>query len=183
MSAAVNASRSGDLLNDTYELCELVESRDTHQLYSARDTRNDRLVHIALLRPEVALRNGVAQRFIKGPKALTQIEHPNVARVWSVESDATGIPFVVEEPKSGQTLASMIEAFPDGMPLGVAMNLLGPVVEAFAAAHGSGLAHGTFDAKHVRLSEQSGTTVPRCSASARATSRARRARTCMRSAR
>jgi hypothetical protein len=161
MAAAVNASRSGDLLNDIYELCEIVESRDTHQLYSARDTRNDRLVHIALLRPEVALRNGVAQRFIKGPKALTLIEHPNVARIWSVESDATGIPFIVEEPKSGQTLASMIESFPDGMPLGVAVNLLVPVVEAMAAAHGSGLTHGAFDAKHVLLSEQSGNTVPK----------------------
>jgi len=47
MGAAANASRSGDLLNDIYELCDLVESRDTHQLYSARDTRNDRLVRCA----------------------------------------------------------------------------------------------------------------------------------------
>jgi hypothetical protein len=161
MGAAVNASRSGDLLNDTYELCELVASRDTHQLYSARDTRNDRLVHIALLRPEVALRQGVAQHFVKAPKLLTQLEHPNVARVWSVETDASGIPFVVEEPRSGQSLAAMIEAFPDGMPLGVAVNLLVPIVEAMAAAHGSGLWHGAFDAKHVVLSEHSGTTTPK----------------------
>src|SRR5688500_1413998 len=115
MGAAVNASTPGDRRNDTYELCELVESRDTHQLYSARDTRNDRVVHIALLRPEVALRNGVAQRFVKGPKALSQLDHPNVARVWSVESDATGIPFVVAEPRAGQSLAAMIESFPEGM--------------------------------------------------------------------
>jgi hypothetical protein len=161
MGGAVNASRSGDLLNDTYELCELVASRDTHQLYSARDTRNDRLVHIALLRPEVALRKGVAQHFVKAPKLLTQLEHPNVARVWSVETDASGIPFVVEEPRAGQSLAAMIETFPDGMPLGVAVNLLVPIVEAMAAAHGSGLWHGAFDAKHVVLSEQGGTTTPK----------------------
>ena len=161
MSAAVNASRSGDLLNDTYELCELIASRETHQLYSARDTRNDRLVHIALLRPEVALRKGVAQQFVKAPKLLTQLEHPNVARVWSVETDATGIPFVVEEPRAGQSLAAMIETFPEGMPLGVAVNVLVPIVEAMAAAHGSGLWHGAFDAKHVVLSEQSGMTTPK----------------------
>jgi hypothetical protein len=149
------------LLNDTYELCELVDSRDTHQLYSARDTRNDRVVHIALLRPEVALRKGVAQQFVRAPKVLTQLEHPNVGRVWSVESDATGIPFVVAEPRSGQSLATMLETFPEGMPLGVAVNLLVPVVEAMAAAHGSGLGHGAFDAKHVVLTEQAGTTTPK----------------------
>jgi len=98
---------------------------------------------------------------VKAPNLLTQLEHPNVARVWSVETDATGIPFVVEEPCSGQSLAAMLESFPDGMPLGVAVNLLVPVVEAMAAAHGSGLWHGAFDAKHVVLTEQSGTTTPK----------------------
>jgi len=161
MAAAVNASRSGDLLNDRYELSDLVETCDTHQLYTARDTRDDRVVHIAMLRPEVALRAGVAQRFVRAPKQVAQLDHPNVMRVWSVESDVTGIPFVVEEPRSGRTLASMIEAFPDGMPLGVAMNLLVPIVEATAAAHGRGLVHGALDPKHVLLAEHGGTTVPK----------------------
>lgn len=161
MGAAAEASRSGDLLNDTYELCELLESGVVHQAYRARDTRDDRVVRIALLRPELALRAGVAQRFVKGATAFTQIDHPNVARVLSVETDVSGIPFVVEEVIEGESLAKMLGGFPDGMPLGVVMNLLVPVSEAIAAAHERGLAHGALDAEHILLASISGTSVPK----------------------
>jgi len=161
MGAAANASRSGDLLNDRYELCELVESHETDQLYSARDTETDRLVHIALLRAEHALRPGVAQRFVSRPTQLARLDHPNVVRVWSVESDDSGIPFVVHEPRSGPSLSTMLDAFPDGMPLGVAVNLLVPIVEAMAAAHGRRLTHGALDSEHIVLAELAGATSPK----------------------
>jgi serine/threonine-protein kinase len=161
MGLAAEASRSGDLLNDTYELCERLESSEVHEAYRARDTRTDRQVRVSVLRPEHALRSGVAQRFIQAPKALTQIDHPNLARVLSVETDVSGIPFVVEEVLDGQSLSAMLASFPEGLPLGVAMNVLPPVVEACAAVHSRSLCHGALDAEHVLLTEVSGSTVPK----------------------
>ena len=111
--------------------------------------------------PEFALQPSVVRGFLQAPKTLTALRHPNVSQVLAVESDETGIPFVVEELVEGESLARMTAAFPDGMPLGVAMNVVMPVIEAMAAAHKLGLVHGRLDHEHIVLTKTSGTSVPK----------------------
>jgi eukaryotic-like serine/threonine-protein kinase len=159
--AKEESSRSGDLLNDAYELHELLESDGDQHTYRATDTRNGSSVQIKLLRPELALQSGAVQRFLKVPKTLSGLRHPNLSQVIAIESDELGIPFVVEEHVQGEPLGNTVASFPQGMPLGVAINLLCPVVEAVAAAHERGVVHGRLQLAHVLLAKAGGNSVPK----------------------
>jgi serine/threonine-protein kinase len=161
MGAAAHDSRTGELLNKSYELHELIEPGGVADTYRATDRKRSRTVKVTLLRPEFALQSSVVQGFLSMPKTLTGLRHPNVSQVIAVESDETGIPFVVEEHVEGEPLARTISAFPEGMPVGVAMNVVMPVIEAMAAAHKLGLVHGQLDHEHVVLTKTGGTSVPK----------------------
>ena len=105
MGAAAHETRTGELLNQAYELHEVLESEGVCDIYRATDRKRARVVRIRLLRPEFALQSGVVQSFLHAPKTLTGLRHPNVSQVLAVESDDTGIPFVVEEHVEGESLA------------------------------------------------------------------------------
>ncbi len=161
MGAAARENRTGELLAGRYELHEVLEAGEVYDTYRATDRRDSLAVAIKLLRPELALRSAVVQGFVSGPKRLAGLRHPNLARVLAVESDDTGIPFVVEERVEGEPLSRSISRFSGGMPVGGAITMIAPVVEAMAAAHALGIAHGRLDSEHVVLEQQGGSSVPK----------------------
>jgi len=165
MGAAGRETRTGELLNAVYVLHELLESEPIYDSYRATDRRRARVVKVRLLHPELALQSSVVEGFLRAPKALGGLRHPNLSQVLAVESDETGIPFVVEEHVEGEPLTRMIARFPEGMPLGVAINVLSPVVDALAAVHERGVAHGRLDGDRVILGQLRGTTLPKLTSS------------------
>lgn len=144
------ATRLGDVLNDTYELLELVSSDRQLEVYLAKDTRTSGDVRVTLLRPEFALQPRVVEGLFGGPRRLSAVSHASLPSV-HVDTDDTGIPFIVEEAIEGRTLAALIGSFPQGLPIGMVQLLSLPLVEAIALAHEHGLVHGRIDATHVKL--------------------------------
>ncbi|MGD8862580.1 MAG: protein kinase [Myxococcales bacterium] len=160
MPAVSEDSRAGERLG-RYKLLEVLSSSDTSEAYRATDESAGSTVRIEVLRPEFALHSKVVASFVDGPRSLSGLTHPNVSRVLAVESDDTGIPYVVQEHLEGQPLSEMLAAFPEGMALGVAMNVLLPVIDAVAAAHEAGIVHGALGTDRVLLANQAGTSVPK----------------------
>ena len=109
MGAAAEDSRTGESLG-RYRLLEVVGTDGTCDAYRATDSRDSSEVTIRVLRPEFALQSSVVQSFVSRPRTLSGLSHPNVSRVIAVESDDTGIPYVVEERIVGQPLAEMLAA-------------------------------------------------------------------------
>ncbi|HKP64828.1 MAG TPA: hypothetical protein VJV78_49175 [Polyangiales bacterium] len=144
------ATRLGDVLNDAYELQELVSSTKQLEVYRARDKRTRSAVRVTVLRPEFALQGRVVDSFLRGPRSLAGVSHESLPLV-QVDTDDTGIPFVVEETVEGRSLASLIASFPQGMPLPMVRQLSLPLIEALSLAHEQGMAHGSIDAEHVKL--------------------------------
>src|SRR3954470_18095690 len=110
------ATRLGDVLNDAYELQELLSSTKQLEVYRARDKRTRDAVQITVLRPEFALQGRVVDSFLRGPRCLAAVSHQSLPLV-RVDTDDTGIPFVVEEAVEGRSLAALIASFPQGMPV------------------------------------------------------------------
>jgi serine/threonine protein kinase len=161
MGVAAEESRSGELLNASYELHELTVPGAVSDSYRATDRARSTTVQVTLLRPEFALQSAVVQRFLHTGKTLTGLRHPNVSQVVAVESDDTGIPFVVEENVVGERLSQTLQAFPDGMPIDMALRIVSPVVEAIAAAHALGIVHGQLDGEHVVLVKSGAISMPK----------------------
>src|SRR5206468_3997620 len=55
MRAVAHDSRSGELLNDSYDLHERLEPGSVADTYRATDRKRSRMVEVTLLRPEFAL--------------------------------------------------------------------------------------------------------------------------------
>ena len=161
MTRSVKDSRAGELLNARYELRDLTESGVVSDGYRATDKRERKAVHITLLRPEFALQSDVVKRFLHAGKLLAALHHPNVSQVIAVESDEIGIPFVIEEASEGETLSQVLRSFAHGMPLGAAINIVTPIIDALSALHVRGLAHGELDPEHVVLVKSGGSTSPK----------------------
>ena len=142
--------RARELLNATYELQELVSSQGTHEVYRALDLRDGGAVFVKRLRPELVHRPDELAQFAAQARSLEALAHPCMPRVW-LDTDDTGLTFVVQELIEGRSIADLIAAFPQGMPLPLLAAVAVPLVEALALAHEAGVIHGAIDPAHVRL--------------------------------
>ena len=108
-------------------------------VYNARDTRLDRFVALAILRPELATDPTRKRRFEQKARAVSALNHPHIAAILDLASDG---PFdvVVMEHLSGYTSFDRLsgERFSPSETLRYAI----PIVSALAAAHAAGLVHG-----------------------------------------
>ena len=168
MPQSPDSSRAGDLLNGVYELHEALAAGVDHDTYRATDTRRGSSVQITLLKAELALRAGAVERFLELPRALAALRHPHVAQTLGIEHDETGIPFVVQEDVKGEPLAKTLAGFAQGMPLGVAVAVLSPVIDAVAAAHALGLVHGRLGREQIQLVAAGGSSMAKLTGFGRA---------------
>jgi len=154
-------ARSGETLNGAYELHERIEGDGLSESYHARALRGGHDVTVRILRPEHALRPDSAGRFLAVPKALRELAHPAIAAVLAIETDDTGIPYVVEQYPDGQRLSECVLALGPEAIARTAVEVLLPICDALAAAHGQKLVHGRLDREHVLVAREDGRLVPR----------------------
>lgn len=162
MDGQATATRTGETLADgRYRLDRHLGDEGAAEAYAATDTHGGSAVLVRMLRPEHALRARVIESFVALPKALVKLSPPHVARVLDVTTDDTGIPFVVEEAPSGQSLAELLAVHPDGLPFAEATRIIAPVFEAIARLHMAGVTHGRLNPRRIVLVPHAGTHAPR----------------------
>ncbi len=153
MKSMPPTTRAGDVLNNTYQLLKRVEEGEVSETYVAIDLSNKQKVKVELLWPKFALQFQVADRFIGRPKSLMGLEHSNLPRVLSVQSDETGIPFVVQEHFEGETLSRLIDKYPRGVHVGMSLNILLPIVAAVAKVHEQNTVHQRINSDNILIAD------------------------------
>jgi serine/threonine-protein kinase len=144
-------SRAGEVVNGAYSLDMLQRAEGPCEFYLATEQKNGLPVTVKLLKPEYALNQAVAEAFLQTPRALQPIKHPNLPEILGIETDDTGIPFVVEEHVEGMPLSNELERFGRGMPLGPALDLVLQILSAVGMAHERGVVHGRLSPRSVVL--------------------------------
>ncbi len=130
-----------------------LDAGEWSETYVATDNSNKETVRVTLLWPKFALQPQVIDQFVSVPKSLVGLEHSSLPQVLSIQSDETGIPFIVEEYFDGQTLSKVTENFPGSIPVGMAFNLLLPIVAAVAKVHEQGIVHGRINADNILIAD------------------------------
>ncbi|HEX7478064.1 MAG TPA: hypothetical protein VF331_09680 [Polyangiales bacterium] len=97
------------MLNSAYELRDLVRSEGPLEVYHAVERRKHRRVSVTLVRPEYALQAKVVDEFVRIPKELLTTPRQDWPEILAVESDDTGVPFVVFEVKAGQAPTALLD--------------------------------------------------------------------------
>ena len=90
-----------------YEIQSAIGAGGMGEVYTARDTRLDRIVAVKVLPAHLASDADVRERFERESKALAALSHPHICPVFDVGRH-DGIDFLVMEYLEGETLANRL---------------------------------------------------------------------------
>ncbi len=135
-----------------YEIVGPLGAGGMGEVWTARDTRLDRLVAVKVLPRALAIDPGRRARFEREARAIAALGHPNVCALFDVgraDGPDGGTLYLVMERLDGETLASRLRrgrlSVPEAIQLGVHL------ADALAAAHRRGIVHRDLKPGNVML--------------------------------
>jgi serine/threonine-protein kinase len=144
--------RVGTLLGGKYELLRLVGAGGMGAVYESRNAWTGRRVAIKVLHPEFARKQEVLARFFREAQAATRIAHPNIVEVFDLGQDpADGAFYIVQEFLDGRDLRAVMDEA-GAMSPRRAVEIIGPVMAALAAAHAHGVVHRDIKPENIFVS-------------------------------
>ncbi|MFL6238060.1 MAG: Stk1 family PASTA domain-containing Ser/Thr kinase [Actinomycetes bacterium] len=141
----------GRLLDGRYRVEAPIAHGGMASVYTALDTRLDRIVALKVMHPSLARDAEFVARFIREAKAAARLSHPNVVAVYDQGAD-DGTVFLTMEYVEGRTLRDLLNDLGQLTPA-QALSVLEPVVSALAAAHTAGLVHRDVKPENVLLAD------------------------------
>ena len=93
----------GKMLDNRYEILELIGRGGMANVYKAKCHRLDRLVAVKILHSDLAQNADFRRRFMDESRAVAQLSHPNIVSVYDV-SCSDDIDYIVMELIDGVTL-------------------------------------------------------------------------------
>ncbi len=120
-------------------------------VYSAFDTRLDRTVAVKVMHPALAADEDFVARFRREAKAAAKLSNPHVVSVTDQGRDGDVI-FLVMELIEGRTLRELLREV-GRLSAPQALNIMVPVLDALAAAHGAGLVHRDVKPENVLVAD------------------------------
>ncbi len=123
----------------SYEIAERIGSGGVGEVYRATDQLLKRNVAIKFLRPGLAERAEVVERFHAEARALAQLVHPNVALLYCLLREGEHLAMVMESVE-GRTLAQLLHAAGRFTPE-QALPLVQQALDGIGHAHQAGIVH------------------------------------------
>lgn len=127
------------VLEDRYELLEIIGEGGMAVVYKALDRRLNRFVAVKIMRPEMAQQEEFRQRFFAESQAVAMLSCPNIVAVYDV-SHSTDIEYIVMELVDGITLKQYMER-KGPIPWREAVYFAKQIARALAHAHEKGVIH------------------------------------------
>jgi len=116
----------------------------------------DQPVAIKYLKPSMAARPDVVQRFQREARLAAMIKNEHAARVHDVDTAPSGVPYMVMEYLEGRDLDRVVAESP--LPFNDAIDYVLQACEALAEAHAAGIVHRDLKPANLFLASRPGNT-------------------------
>jgi serine/threonine-protein kinase len=157
MAPAADTLIGRELMNGQFRILERLGSGGMGVVYTALQPEMNRKVAVKVLHPKLSARKDLASRLRREARAMSQMSHPSIAKVFlHGELDDGGL-YVVMELLEGRNLKEAIRADGPFTPER-ALPILLAVCGALAEAHAAGIIHRDLKPDNIFLC-QSGTLV------------------------
>ena len=142
----------GTVLNERYEVIELLGEGGMGAVYKANDLHLDRIIALKTIRPELASSTDMLARFKQELILARQVTHRNVIRIFDLGEDA-GTKFITMEFADGATLRSLLNQKGKFEPA-EAVEITRQICLGIEAAHAEGVIHRDLKPQNILRSEQ-----------------------------
>jgi len=139
-----------------YEVVATLGAGAMGDVYSARDTKLNRVVALKVLPERFAHDPDRSARFTREAQLLATLNHPNIGAIYGLEesnpstgSGQAAVQALVLELVDGPTLADRLSHGP--MPLEEALNVARQIAEAVEAAHEKGIIHRDLKPANIKI--------------------------------
>jgi tetratricopeptide (TPR) repeat protein/predicted Ser/Thr protein kinase len=150
--ASLASVKPGYLLGNRYEIVAMLGEGGMGAVYKARDRELDRMVALKVIRPELAGRPEILQRFKQELILARKVTHRNVIRIFDL-GDADGIKFITMEFIEGRDLKSLLVENGKLKPE-QAVEIVQQVCLALEAAHSEGVVHRDLKPQNIMVDQQ-----------------------------
>jgi serine/threonine protein kinase len=145
-----------EIENGEYRVLERIGVGGMGSVYKAEQPSMNRLVAIKVLHPRFATREDLVSRFRREARAMSQLSHPNTARVYKFGQLADGSAYFVMDYMEGTNLAHVVRT--EGpMEPDRALGIMIQVCAALEEAHRAGIIHRDLKPENIFLTQQGGT--------------------------
>jgi serine/threonine-protein kinase len=149
--ASIPLPRPGEMI-DTFRLDEAIGAGGMGAVFRARDTKLDRHVALKLLPPDQATDAEVVQRFYQEGRSAAQLDHENIARVFSIGQDGL-FHYIAFEYIEGVTIRQRVESG-GPLPIGEAVDVALHIANALVHASRRGVVHRDIKPSNIILTPQ-----------------------------
>ena len=131
-----------------YRILEKLGEGGMGAVYLAEDLHLARRVAIKFL---TSTDRHYRARFIREARAVSALNHPNIAMVHDYGETTDGQPFIVMEFVKGKSLSDLLE---EGLTLRRSVEIVSAIAEALGEAHEQGIVHRDIKPSNVLVSER-----------------------------
>ena len=131
--------QSGTVLANRYEVLKMLGEGGMGAVYKARDIELDRTIALKVIRPELASKPDILQRFKQELILARQVTDRNVIRIFDM-GESNGIKFITMEYVEGESLYEILSR-QGKLPLKEALEIMRQMLRGLQAAHREGVVH------------------------------------------
>jgi len=140
----------GQVIEDRYEVTENIGKGGMSIVFKARDLRLKKFVALKVLMPHLSADPLSVQRFQQEATAASQLDHPNIVKVYNVGSTQSGLPFMAMDLLQGRSLSALIKE-KGRLDYTESLNIFVQLTAALAHAHEKGVIHRDLKPSNVIL--------------------------------
>ena len=148
----------GKMLDNRYEILELIGRGGMANVYKAKCHRLDRLVAVKILHSDLAQNADFRRRFMDESRAVAQLSHPNIVSVYDV-SCSDDIDYIVMELIDGVTLKQYMERRGQ-MDWREALHFITQIMRGLSHAHSRGVIHRDIKPQNIMVLRDARTFIP-----------------------
>src|SRR5215211_1584478 len=140
LPTSLTRSMGKSLIDERYELRELVGSGGMADVFLSHDEVLDRDVALKLLKDQYAENEEFVERFKREARSAASLSHPHIVPVFAWSETGDGMYYIAMEYLSGGTLKERIMS-KGALPARTAAAVALQIAEALQAAHEQGMIH------------------------------------------
>lgn len=153
----MNLPEIGDVIDDTYEIRDILGKGGMGAVYLARQINMDRDVAMKILVASGPKFEEMVKRFRREVMAIRNLSHPNTVRIYDFRDDPEGLLYYTMEALRGETLKDLMRREGPISPKRV-KHVVRQVLKSLSEAHSYGIVHRDLKPANIMLVDMHGET-------------------------